>query len=121
VKLAVRQDTSVKGTRPELPGAKELLPSTREWWATVWSSPMAVVYLEADVPALARLAVLVDRLERGEGGGGARLLAEVRSLEDRFGLSPLARRRLQWEIEQATGEHVDQSTSDGDERWLRVV
>src|SRR5436309_546039 len=86
---------------PALPGARELLPSTREWWKTVWASPMAAVYLEADVPALARLATLVDRQERGEAG--SRLLGEIRSLEDRFGLSPLARRRLQWEVEQASG------------------
>ena len=106
-----------KGSVPVLPGAKELLPSTRGWWKTVWTSPMAAVYLEADVPALARLAVLIDRLERGEGGGGARLLGEIRSLGDRFGLSPLSRRRLQSEIEQAAGEHEVQSAGGGDERW----
>ncbi len=78
---------------------------------------MASVFLAADVPALARLAGLVDRVGRGEGG--FRLLAEIRALEDRYGLSPLARRRLQWEVEQA-GAAVA-AANDGDERWLRAV
>ncbi len=102
---------------PKLPGADDLLEETRQWWSTVWASPMAVVYLDADVPALARLAGLIDRTGRGESG--SKLLSEIRSLEDRFGLSPLARRRLQWEVEQATPGTA--SAPDDEERWLRVV
>ncbi len=103
---------------PVLPDSELLLEETRAWWVTVWSSPMAAVYLEADVPVLARLAGLVDRVHRGESG--ARLLTEIRSLEDRFGLSPLARRRLQWEVERATGS-APPAGEEEDERWLRVV
>ena len=86
---------------PPLPGAGRLLKSTREWWETVWTSPMASVYLPADVPALARLARLVDAEARGDVNGVG--LSEIRRLEDAFGLSPMARRRLQWEIDQARG------------------
>jgi hypothetical protein len=78
---------------------------------------MAAVWLEADVPALVRLAGLVDQV--GSGESSAVVLSEIRQLEDRFGLNPLARRRLQWELEQAgepEAEPVEQ-----DERWLRVV
>ncbi len=102
---------------PTLPGAESFLESTRAWWAKVWSSPMAAVYLDADVPTIARLAGLIDRAVREEAG--SRLLGEIRALEDRFGLSPLARRRLQWEVEQA-GAAPTASTND-EERWLRVV
>jgi hypothetical protein len=62
---------------------------------------MATVWLEADVPTLRRLARLVDTEARGSADPTLR--AEIRHLEDRFGLSPLARRRLQWEIQQASG------------------
>jgi hypothetical protein len=101
---------------PPLPEAERMLPPTRAWWATVWSAPMAAVYLDADVPALARLATLIDRMNQGESS--SRLLSEIRSLEDRFGLSPLARRRLQWEVEQAAAVS---SPAGDEERWLRVV
>jgi hypothetical protein len=102
---------------PRLP-SPGVLPETVEWWETVWASPMAAVWLEADVPALARLAGLVDRLHRGDSS--SRLLSEIRALEDRFGLSPLARRRLQWEIEQAHSE-PNPAGEDQERRWLRAV
>src|SRR4051812_15935594 len=90
------------GRAPALPGASSLPREARDWWATVWRSPMAAVYVAADVPALIRAARLVAK--SAEGAANAAELAELRQLEDRFGLSPLARRRLQWEIEQAGAE-----------------
>lgn len=87
-------EASAKRKTPTLPGAARYSKATRAWWATVWASPMAAVWLEADVPALVHLAGLVDLL--GQGEVTAMVLAEIRQLEDRFGLSPLARRRLQW-------------------------
>jgi len=79
---------------------------------------MAGIYLEVDQAALVRLAGLVDRASRGEAG--ATVLAEVRQLEDRFGLSPLARRRLQWELERP-GANAVPAGSEDEGRWLRVV
>ena len=108
--LGAAPPSRARPSPPELPGAENPLPETRAWWETVWTSPMAAVYLDADVPALARLATLVDRLHRGDAG--ARLLAEIRSLEDRYGLSPLARRRLQWEVERAGGESSGEPNRD---------
>lgn len=112
----------VKRTKaPTLEGADVLLPSTLEWWRLVWSSPVAAQYLDVDVPALSRLAVLMDRAARGELG--ERVLGELRLLEDRFGLNPVSRRRLQWELEQAGAENTSASAtvSGGDARWLRAV
>src|SRR4051812_11173699 len=66
------------------------------FWDTIWRSPMAVAYTDADVFPLTRLAVLVDTRDRYERAqidsfdGDA----EMRQLEDRYGISPLARRRL---------------------------
>ena len=80
-----------------------VLKHTRDCWRTVWASPMAAAWLEAVVPARARLASLIDRVNRGDFT--ASLLAEIRQMEDRFGLSPIARRRLQWEVDQPS--HAD--------------
>jgi len=88
---------------------------------------MSQVWLDADVPALIRLARLTDQVNRGEYAGV--VLAEIRQLEDRFGLSPLARRRLAWELEQATGakdgdaDSSDTAAAKAEEegRWLRAV
>jgi hypothetical protein len=103
---------------PTLPGAIRYSKATRDWWATVWASPMATIWLAADVPALVRLATLVELVNQGEAT--AMVLAEIRQLEDRFGLSPLARRRLQWEVEQAAGaEAKPVAAQEG--RWLRAV
>lgn len=68
---------------------------------------MATAWLPSDVPTLVRLARIVEADNRGEAT--ASLLAEARQLEDRFGLSPMARRRLQWEV--ARG---GDGASDGD-------
>lgn len=131
-------DTTPARTRtPTLPAASSMLKSTRAWWKTVWASPMAAVWTDADVPALVRLAQLHDltqrqfdivrdgplaqitseRITRALPGDeleesievkiifrspvNAAQLGEMRQLEDRLGLSPLSRRRLQWELERA--------------------
>lgn len=100
------------------------LMATRAWWATIWASPMSTTWIAADVPALKRLAVLVELVGRGQVS--ATLLAEIRQLEDRFGLSPLARRKLEWEIEQgreaeteAAAQKAEEASEEG--RWLRAV
>lgn len=77
---------------------------------------MATTFTRTDEFALTRLCSLVDRRERVETGdheifaaaavdGEVTVVrgfdgdAELRQLEDRYGLSPASRRRLQWEIE----------------------
>lgn len=86
------------GRPPDLPTRRPAwLKATRAWWKTIWASPMATVWLPADVPALVRLATLVELVGRGEAS--TVLLWEMRQIEDRFGLSPRSRRALQWEVE----------------------
>lgn len=68
-----------------------------ELWAGLWSSPQAVVWEQLGwTRIVARYAKLILRSERRDAD--RLLLAEVRQLEDRLGLTPLAMRRLQWEI-----------------------
>ena len=81
---------------------------------------MSLVWLEADVPGLVRLAELVD-LGHREGATPLTAMSEIRALEDRYGLSPLARRRLQWEVEQAGGPKLDENGKGDDSRFLRAV
>jgi hypothetical protein len=79
---------------------------------------MAAVWLEADVPSLVRLAALVELADAGDMA--PQVLAEIRQLEDRFGLSPLARRRLQWELDQGA-EAKAEPAANQEGRWLRAV
>lgn len=82
------------------PGRKPYLKETRDWWGLIWRSPMALAWLDADVPVLRRLARYKDDEARGEKGHAQAIV----HLEDRFGLSPLGRRRLMWEIGRASAE-----------------
>lgn len=103
------------GPVPVLPG-EEWLDSTRAWWATIWRSPMATVWQDADVDSLVRLARLRDDFRRGELPVSA--LGAVQQLEDRFGLSPKSRRALQWEVSQSVGAEESRPAQT---RTLRAV
>lgn len=102
---------------PVLPG-QGWTAYAREYWKTIWSSPMATQYIAADVPALVRLTQLAERV--GQGTIGVAALGEMRQLEDRFGLSPLARRRLSIDISTDLLATPAEAPQD-DDRWLRVV
>lgn len=82
---------------PDLP-EREWHPMTLSWWADVWSSPMASEYVTADHHGLFRLAVLIDSFWNNPTKG---ISEEIRLQEQKFGLSPLDRRRLEWTIESA--------------------
>lgn len=84
---------------PELP-TREWHPQTLKWWTDVWASPMAPEYDDSDQHGLFALACLVDDFWTAESGRErAALSAEIRLQRQCFGLSPIDRRRLQWEIE----------------------
>ena len=112
---ALRQRRNKSATRAVLPAEAELreekprLPAcpnegggwhnmARRWWNDVWSSPMRYEFLRGDEPALFRLVVLVDRFWKT---GSMEVAREIRLLEREFGLTPLARRRLEWSVVQA--------------------
>lgn len=95
-----------EGEPPQLPanplGRRQWKLETEDWWRRIWASPMAVMWEESEVPTLVRLARLMDLSIRGEASAAE--LAAITALEDRYGLSPLARRRLQWEIDRAMAD-----------------
>jgi hypothetical protein len=72
-------------------------------WASLWATPQAVAWEELGwIRTVARYATLLIAAERKNAP--VKLLAEVRQLEDRLGLSPWAMKRLQWEITDASME-----------------
>lgn len=83
---------------PDLPGDRVWHPQTLAWWADVWASPMAPEYDESDNHGLFLLAVLVDAFWTEPSQS---LAAEIRLQRQCFGLTPIDRRRLQWEIERS--------------------
>ena len=68
-------------------------PETLVYWALIWASEMAGEYLDADVPGLVALMKLQDRFNYGDQS----VAAEIRLQRQCFGLTPIDRRRLQWE------------------------
>lgn len=107
---------------PPLPRGRKWTAKGKRYWEKVWQSPMAITFIDADLPGLERMVELVELIDTAEQRGLYGLLAELRQLEDRFGMSPLARRRLQWDIDRAAGLHnPEQVESKDDDRFLRVV
>lgn len=73
---------------------------TRAWWQAIWASPMAPEFDKSDLHGLYALAVLVDDFWRTEDPKLRKeIAAEIRQQRTGFGLTPMDRRKLQWEIE----------------------
>ncbi|GAB6937087.1 hypothetical protein ACQP60_18895 [Isoptericola variabilis] len=71
-----------------------------EWWRDLWASPMAPEYDDADRHGLFELAMLRNDFWNATSLFDRKMAAtEIRLQDQRFGLSPIDRRRLQWEIE----------------------
>lgn len=86
------------GEIPKLPRREPAWSEmTKRWWASVWRSPAATMWLESDYFVVLRLADLREAL--AENPKTSALHAQASSLEAALGLNPAARRRLQWEME----------------------
>jgi hypothetical protein len=97
-----------KSEIPELqnPDSRIFHPLTVSWWDRVWRSPMAGEYLPTDIDGLARLAILIDNYYKFPMDKSSKeMLGEIRLQEARFGLSPVDRSRLQWEVQR--GEEAE--------------
>lgn len=81
-------------------------PMTAAYWDDLWRSPMSSEYVQADVHRLFMLAVLVDDFWRKPS---AERHSEIRLAGQAFGLTPIDRRRLQWEVER--GEEATERTT----------
>lgn len=84
-------------TAPPLPKREQgWHEMTRAWWTDVWESPMAAEFVKSDVHGLYILAERVDQFWTEPSNA---LAAEIRLQRQCFGLTPIDRRRLQWEVE----------------------
>ena len=88
-------------------------PWTHAWWKLLCAAPMAREYLASDLPGLIRLAVLIDTFHREPS---PHIAAEIRLQEQRFGLSPLDRRKLEWSIQKTEAETAKRKLSTVDVR-----
>ena len=110
-KIQRLQPVSGKVKFPPLPKTRrdgdEWHPDTIKRWKAVHTSPMASEYDESDFFGLLDLAHLWDRAHKADSDNLAlKMQAEIRMSEQRFGLSPLDRRRLSWEIERGEAAEV---------------
>lgn len=98
---------------PERDDGEPWHPMVLEWWEAVWRSPMASEYLDADMRGGLYLLADLHQLRWTADSRTALIAAskEIRLQEVRFGLSPIDRRRLQWEI--ARGEDAEKKRSTG--------
>ncbi len=72
------------------------------WWKDIWASPMAPEFTDADIHGLYGLALIVNDFWNARTAKERQACAaEMRLQSVRFGLSPIDRRRLQWEIEKS--------------------
>lgn len=92
-----------KGEPPPWP-----LPSARdrelEIWRELWRTPQAVQWERMGSGVAALVARLAHLMHLAELGAKAPMLGELRQLEDRLCLSPLAMARLGWRIEDDGGD-----------------
>jgi hypothetical protein len=98
------------------------LPSAEpETWGALWATPQAVQWERMGwTRVVARYAHLVEITEVSKAS--ALIFGEVRQMEDRLGLSPMAMLRLRWEVDELD-EVADSrpAVSSGPKRRLKVV
>ena len=76
-------------------GRKKWRAQVQAFWNDVWQSPMATEYTQADVHGL---WILADLLQQYWDTPCPQIAAEIRMHRQCYGLTPIDRRRLQWEI-----------------------
>jgi hypothetical protein len=85
---------------PALPDGVDWHPMTDRWWADIWASPMAPEYVEADHHGMFRIAMLVNDFWTADNAKSrAEVQIRLEKADADFGTNPMARRRLQWEVE----------------------
>lgn len=92
--LEARPDAVIPelGARPDGRPWHEL---TEKAWREFFESPMASEWIQTDITGLEMLAALYDGFYKT---GDLEYLKEIRLQRPNFGLTPLDRTRLQWEI-----------------------
>lgn len=114
-----------QGPAPVWPGPGLMPEPYRAIWEDLWSTPMAVAWERNNwTRVIARYLLVLqasdDALKAKEPN--AKLLIELRNLEDRLGMTPMSLMRLRWEI---TGDELaparEAKASGGSRARLRAV
>ena len=112
-----------KGTPPKWPLPGKASANESAAWKQVWTTPQAVAWERLGwVRPVARYVRCLVQAE--EVGAPAALLGEVRQMEDRLGLSPMALLRLRWAVvadELADGTTSGTTPTPSSRTRLRVV
>lgn len=96
---------------PPIPGDREWHPMTLRKWEAIHRSPMFAEYDETDIEGLIALAHLWDDFWWADSPSArVKLQTEIRMNEVRYGLSPIDRRRLSWEIDR--GEEAEANVQE---------
>ena len=80
---------------PKVRPVKDWHPMAREFWIDVWRSPMREKYLTVDIHGLYTLVELVHQFWTAPTPEAHR---EIRLARPPYGITPVDRLRLQWEI-----------------------
>lgn len=85
------------GAAPPLvhPSGETWHPATEAAWREFFESPMSTQWLPTDITGLVMLAVCYDQFYKT---GNLDYLKEIRLQRQLYGLTPLDRSRLQWEV-----------------------
>jgi hypothetical protein len=83
------------------PNPPQWSPAVIKWWDTIWQSPMSNEYHESDTQQLHLACFYLHQTTNPYIKMAERLAAAAKyeSCVRNFGLSPMSRRSLQWEIE----------------------
>lgn len=87
------------------PDGREWHPLTVDWWKDACESPMASQWLPSDWRGVGVIAVLYDNFYKKPGD--LEMAKEIRLQSPGYGLNPLDRSRLSWEVNR--GEEAEQA------------
>lgn len=92
--------------KPKLPSSIDWFPEVVAWWDDLWASEPRKEWIDVDTHLLAVAARLYQMmLDPDTKPLAAKALAgEYRQILVQFGLTPMARRTLQWEVLRVEGE-----------------
>lgn len=87
---------------PPLPEGFAWHSLTTQWWEDIWSSPMAPEYAASDINGLFRVAMLYNDFWLAESyKERAEIQVRLEKADADYGTNPMARRRLEWQVEQS--------------------
>lgn len=90
---------------PALPRDMVWHPLTRRWWHELWASPMATEFVDMDINSMLRVAQLYNDFWTAETPKQrAEIQIRLERADADYGTTPLARRRLEWQIEKTEQE-----------------